>query len=71
MLYPVMIYMEEHRLFADIISKFGIEFTFMKLDDKELLRDAIKPNTKDDMDRNTIQPPFKYYRHGNGLPGCQ
>jgi cystathionine beta-lyase/cystathionine gamma-synthase len=35
-----------HRLFADIISKFGIEFTFMKLDDEESLQDAIKPNTK-------------------------
>ncbi len=35
-----------HRLFEEIISKFGIEFTFMKLDDEKLLRDAIKPNTK-------------------------
>lgn len=35
-----------HRLFEEIISKFGVEFTFMKLDDEKLLRDAIKPNTK-------------------------
>lgn len=35
-----------HRLFADIMSKFAIEFTFMKLDDEQKLRDAIKPNTK-------------------------
>ncbi len=35
-----------HRLFEDVISKFGIEFTFMKIDDEKSLRDAIKPNTK-------------------------
>ncbi|HEY0196189.1 MAG TPA: PLP-dependent aspartate aminotransferase family protein [Methanobacterium sp.] len=40
------LYGGSHRLFSEIISKFGVEFTFMKLDDEEKLRSAIKPNTK-------------------------
>lgn len=40
------LYGGSHRLFVDIISKFGIEFTFMRLDEEKKLREAIKPNTK-------------------------
>ena len=34
------------RLFSEIMTKFGIEFTFIRLDDEEKIRNAIKPNTK-------------------------
>lgn len=40
------IYGGTHRLFSDIMPKFGIEFTFLRLDDEEKLQEAIKPNTK-------------------------
>ncbi|AEG17995.1 trans-sulfuration enzyme family protein [Methanobacterium paludis] len=35
-----------HRLFSDIMPRFGIEFSFIRLDDEAKLRNAIKPNTK-------------------------
>ncbi|MCK9150722.1 trans-sulfuration enzyme family protein [Methanobacterium alcaliphilum] len=35
-----------YRLFSEILTKFGIEFTFIKLNDEETIRNAIKPNTK-------------------------
>ena len=40
------IYGGTYRLFAEILPKFGIEFTFVRLDNEEVLRDAIKPNTR-------------------------
>ncbi|MDO9045558.1 MAG: PLP-dependent aspartate aminotransferase family protein [Methanobacteriaceae archaeon] len=40
------IYGGTYRLFDEIMSKFGIETTFMKLNDEEAIIDAIKPNTK-------------------------
>lgn len=40
------LYGGSHRLFSEIITKFGIEFTFLRLDEEQKLRDAIKPNTK-------------------------
>lgn len=40
------IYGGTHRLFAEILPRFGIEFTFLKLDDEETIINAIKPNTK-------------------------
>lgn len=35
-----------YRLFSEIMTRFGLEFTFMRLDDEEKIRSAIKPNTK-------------------------
>ena len=40
------IYGGTHRLFSEIMPRFGIEFTFLRLDDEEKLQEAIKPNTK-------------------------
>ena len=34
------------RLFSEIMTKFGIEFTFIRLDDEEKIKNAIKSNTK-------------------------
>lgn len=35
-----------YRLFSEIMAKFGLEFTFIRLDDAEKIKNAIKPNTK-------------------------
>ena len=35
-----------YRLFSEIMTRFGLEFTFIRLDDEEKLKNAIKPNTK-------------------------
>lgn len=35
-----------YRLFSEIMTKFGLEFTFIRLDDAEKIKNAIKPNTK-------------------------
>ncbi|GAB4316039.1 MAG: cystathionine gamma-synthase [Methanobacteriaceae archaeon] len=35
-----------HRLFAEIMPRFGIDFTFTRLDAEEKILNAIKPNTK-------------------------
>jgi cystathionine beta-lyase/cystathionine gamma-synthase len=40
------LYGGSHRLFSEIMTKFGLEFTFMRLDDEEKIQEAIKPNTK-------------------------
>lgn len=40
------IYGGTYRLFDEIMSKFGIETTFLKLDNEEAIIDAIRPNTK-------------------------
>jgi cystathionine gamma-lyase/cystathionine beta-lyase len=40
------LYGGSHRLFSDIMTKFGLDFTFIRLDDEEKIQDAIKPNTK-------------------------
>ncbi len=40
------IYGGTYRLFAEILPKFGIEFTFISLDDEEKINEAIQPNTK-------------------------
>ncbi|UTB32630.1 MAG: PLP-dependent aspartate aminotransferase family protein [Methanobacterium sp. ERen5] len=40
------IYGGTHRLFSEIMTKYGIDFTFIKMDSEEKLRAAIKPNTK-------------------------
>lgn len=34
------------RLFDDIMRKFGIDFTFLRLDDREKIEAAVRPNTK-------------------------
>jgi cystathionine gamma-lyase/cystathionine beta-lyase len=40
------LYGGSHRLFEQIMTRFGIEFTFIRLNDEEKIQDAIKPNTK-------------------------
>ena len=40
------LYGGSHRLFSDIMTKFGLDFTFIRLDDEEKIQDTIKPNTK-------------------------
>lgn len=40
------IYGGTHRLFSEIMTKYGIEFTFTRLDCQENLEAAIQPNTK-------------------------
>jgi len=40
------LYGGSHRLFAEIMTRFGIEFTFTRLDDEKRILDAIKTNTK-------------------------
>lgn len=35
-----------YRLFSEIMTRFGLEFTFIRLDDEEKLKNAIKQNTK-------------------------
>ena len=40
------LYGRSHRLFSEIMTKFGLDFTFIRLDDEEKIQDAIKPNTK-------------------------
>ena len=35
-----------HRLFSEIMTRFGIEFTFTRLENEESIEDSIKPNTK-------------------------
>jgi cystathionine beta-lyase/cystathionine gamma-synthase len=40
------LYGGSHRLFEQIMTRFGIEFTFIRLNDEEKIQDAVKPNTK-------------------------
>ncbi len=40
------LYGGSHRLFAQIMTRFGIDFTFTRLDNEEKIQDAIKHNTK-------------------------
>jgi cystathionine beta-lyase/cystathionine gamma-synthase len=40
------IYGGTHRLFSEIMTKYGIEFTFTRLDCEENIQDALRPNTK-------------------------
>ncbi len=40
------IYGGTHRLFNEIMTKYGIEFTFLRMDSREKIDDAIRPNTK-------------------------
>jgi len=35
-----------YRLFNDIMTKFGLEFTFIRMDNEEKIKNSIKPNTK-------------------------
>ena len=35
-----------YRLFESVMRKFGVEFTFLKMDDRDELEAAIKPNTR-------------------------
>ena len=40
------IYGGTHRLFSEIMTNYGIEFTFTRLDCEENIKNAIRPNTK-------------------------
>jgi cystathionine beta-lyase/cystathionine gamma-synthase len=40
------IYGGTYRLFQNVMRKFGLEFTFLRLDGKERIEEAIRPNTK-------------------------
>ena len=40
------IYGGTHRLFSEIMTKYGIEFTFTRLGSEENIQDSLKPNTK-------------------------
>lgn len=40
------IYGGTHRLFSEIMTQYGIKFTFTRLDSRENIEEAIKPNTK-------------------------
>jgi cystathionine gamma-lyase/cystathionine beta-lyase len=40
------VYGGTYRLFQDVMRDFGLEFTFLRLDDREKIEQAIKPNTK-------------------------
>ncbi len=40
------VYGGTYRLFQDVMQDFGLEFTFLRLDNKEKIEEAIKPNTR-------------------------
>ncbi|WP_281774705.1 trans-sulfuration enzyme family protein [Methanobacterium formicicum] len=40
------LYGGSHRLFEQIMTRFGIEFTFIRLNDEEKIQDAVKTNTR-------------------------
>ena len=40
------IYGGTHRLFSEIMTNYGIEFTFTRLDSREKIEAAIEPNTR-------------------------
>ncbi len=40
------VYGGTYRLFQNVMRDFGVEFTFLRLDDREKIKDAIKPNTR-------------------------
>jgi cystathionine gamma-lyase/cystathionine beta-lyase len=40
------VYGGTYRLFQDVMTAFGLEFTFLRMDNRERIEDAIKPNTR-------------------------
>ena len=40
------VYGGTYRLFQDVMSNFGLEFTFVRMNNRQAIEDAIKPNTK-------------------------
>ena len=40
------VYGGTYRLFQDVMSNFGMEFTFLRMDNRRRIEEAIKPNTK-------------------------
>lgn len=40
------VYGGTYRLFADVMTKFGLEFTFLRMDERSKIEKAIRPNTK-------------------------
>ena len=40
------VYGGTYRLFQDVMTNFGLEFTFLRMDSRERIEQAIKPNTR-------------------------
>ena len=40
------VYGGTYRLFRDVMNAFGLEFTFLRMDNRERIEEAIKPNTR-------------------------
>ena len=40
------VYGGTYRLFQDVMRDFGLEFTFLRMDSRQRIEEAIKPNTK-------------------------
>lgn len=40
------VYGGTYRLFQNVMSRFGLEFTFLRMDNRKKIEDAIKPNTR-------------------------
>jgi cystathionine beta-lyase/cystathionine gamma-synthase len=40
------VYGGTYRLFQNIMSKFGLEFTFLRMDSRERIEEAVRPNTR-------------------------
>ena len=40
------VYGGTYRLFQDVMTEFGVEFTFLRMDRRQKIEEAIKPNTK-------------------------
>ncbi len=40
------VYGGTYRLFADVMKNFGLEFTFLRMDSRQKIEDAIRPNTR-------------------------
>ncbi len=40
------VYGGTYRLFQDVMPDFGLEFTFLRMDDRQKIEEAIKPNTR-------------------------
>lgn len=40
------VYGGTYRLFEDVMKHFGVEFTFLRMDDRKVIEAAIKPNTR-------------------------
>lgn len=51
------VYGGTYRLFQDVMTALGLEFTFLRMDNKEMIEEATKPNTKTLWLETTSNPP--------------